>query len=56
LPQKPRVSVVSYLNTAPLVWGMLHGSQRGLFELERALPSECADRLATGRGTAGTDR
>src|SRR5215469_16569967 len=46
---KPRVSVVSYLNTAPLVWGMLHGPQRGLFDLERALPAECADRLRACR-------
>jgi len=44
---------VSYLNTAPLVWGMLHGDQRGLFELERAIPSECADRLADGRADIG---
>jgi chorismate dehydratase len=51
--QKPRVSVVSYLNTAPLVWGMLHGEQRGLFDLERAIPSECADRLADGRADIG---
>ena len=45
--------MVSYLNTAPLVWGMLHGEQRGLFELERAIPSECADRLADGRADIG---
>jgi chorismate dehydratase len=50
---KPRVSVVSYLNTAPLVWGMLHGEERGLFDLERAIPSECADRLADGRADIG---
>ncbi|HYK18495.1 MAG TPA: menaquinone biosynthesis protein [Bryobacteraceae bacterium] len=50
---KPRVSVVSYLNTAPLVWGMLHGPQRGLFDLERALPAECADRLRDGRADIG---
>jgi chorismate dehydratase len=50
---KPRVSVVSYLNTAPLVWGMLHGAERGLFDLERSLPAECADRLADGRADIG---
>jgi chorismate dehydratase len=50
---KPRVSVVSYLNTVPLVWGMLHGGQRGLFDLSFALPSECADRLADGRADIG---
>lgn len=32
---------------------MLHGEQRDLFELERALPSECADRLADGRADIG---
>jgi len=32
---------------------MLHGDQRGLFELERAIPSECADRLADGRADIG---
>jgi predicted solute-binding protein len=32
---------------------MLHGEQRGLFELERAIPSECADRLADGRADIG---
>lgn len=48
-----RVSAVSYLNTVPLVWGMLHGKQRGLFELSFSLPSECADRLAEGRADVG---
>jgi len=32
---------------------MLHGEQQGLFELERAIPSECADRLADGRADIG---
>ena len=32
---------------------MLHGGQRGLFELERAIPSECADRLRDGRADIG---
>ncbi len=45
---KPRVCAVSYLNTVPLVWGMLHGPQRGLFELEFRLPAGCADALASG--------
>jgi chorismate dehydratase len=47
------VSVVSYLNTVPLVWGMLHGGQRGLFDLSFAIPAECADRLADGRADIG---
>jgi chorismate dehydratase len=45
--------VVSYLNTVPLVWGMLHGRQRGLFDLSFAIPAECADRLADGRADIG---
>lgn len=41
----PRVCAVSYLNTVPLVWGMLHGRQREQFDLTFCLPSECAARL-----------
>jgi chorismate dehydratase len=50
---KPRVSVVSYLNTAPLVWGMAHGNQSGLFDLSFAIPAECADRLESGLADIG---
>jgi chorismate dehydratase len=45
--------VVSYLNTVPLVWGMQHGEQRGLFDLSFAIPAECADRLEDGRADIG---
>ncbi len=50
---KLRVCAVSYLNTVPLVWGMLRGRQRGLFDLEFRLPAECADRLAAGEADVG---
>ena len=50
---KLRVCAVSYLNTAPLVWGLCHGAQRGLFDLDFALPSVCADRLRCGETDAG---
>ena len=50
---KLRVCAVSYLNTAPLVWGMSHGPQRGTFDLSFALPSECADRLRCGEADVG---
>jgi len=53
LQSKPKISVVSYLNTVPLVWGMLHGEQQGLFDLSFAIPAECADRLADGRADIG---
>ncbi len=45
--------MVSYLNTVPLVWGMLHGEQRGLFDLSFAIPAECADRLESGLADIG---
>ncbi|MEO7145089.1 MAG: menaquinone biosynthesis protein [Bryobacteraceae bacterium] len=52
-PTKPRVCAVSYLNTVPLVWGMLHGPQRDFFDLSFALPAVCADRLAGGSADIG---
>lgn len=44
---------VSYLNTVPLVWGMLHGPQSSLFDLSFAVPSACADEVAAGRADIG---
>jgi predicted solute-binding protein len=32
---------------------MLHGPQRGVFDLEFGIPAECADRLASGRADLG---
>ena len=50
---RPRVCAVSFLNTVPLVWGMLHGSERGIFDLSFSVPSECADRVASGEADLG---
>jgi len=44
---------VSFLNTTPLVWGMLHGAQRGLFDLDFRIPADCADRVASGLADIG---
>lgn len=44
---------MSYLNTSPLVWGFLRGPQKDFFDLEFRLPSECADRLASGAADIG---
>lgn len=44
---------VSYLNTVPLVWGMLHGPQRDAFDLSFSVPSECADRVSSGAADIG---
>ena len=50
---KPRVCAVSYLNTAPLIWGLCHGPQRGIFDVRCELPSVCADQLRSGAADIG---
>src|SRR6266446_6889051 len=45
----PRVAASSYLNTAPLIWSFIHGSQRDAVELfTDTAPARCAEMLATG--------
>lgn len=48
-----RLSVVQYLNTVPLIWGMLHGEQRGKFDLRLTVPSGCADAIARREADVG---
>ena len=48
-----RVAAVSYLNSVPLVWGLVHGPHRDLFQVDFILPSECADALRDGKADAG---
>jgi chorismate dehydratase len=48
-----RLSVVQYLNTVPLIWGMLHGEQRHKFEMQLTVPSGCADAVACGQADVG---
>jgi chorismate dehydratase len=48
-----RVCAVSFLNTTPLVWGMLHGPQRGIFDLDFQIPAVCADHMASGQADIG---
>jgi chorismate dehydratase len=45
---KLRISVVQYLNTAPLVRGFTHGPLRGRYELSFTVPSQCAEALRSG--------
>jgi len=50
------VCAVSYLNTVPLVWGLQHSPEpalRDTFGLTFALPSACADQLASGEADIG---
>lgn len=45
---KLRISIVQYLNTAPLVWGFTNGPLRGKYELSFTVPSQCAEALRSG--------
>ena len=52
-----RISAISFLNTAPLMWDFEHGEQaRELsryFELSYTLPSHCAEQLLAGTADIG---
>lgn len=47
------VAAVSYLNTAPLIWGFEYGPLAGEVVLQLALPSECADYVRQGAADIG---
>lgn len=49
----PRVSVVQYLNSVPLVWGMLRGEQQGRYELKFTTPAACADAVRQRKADLG---
>jgi chorismate dehydratase len=46
---KLRISIVQYLNTAPLVRGFTHGPLSGKYDLSFTIPSQCAEDLRAGR-------
>ena len=46
--QKLRISIVQYLNTAPLVWGFTNGALAGKYDLSFTVPSQCAEALRNG--------
>jgi chorismate dehydratase len=45
---KLRISIVQYLNTAPLVWGFTNGPLAGKYDLSFSVPSQCAEALRSG--------
>ena len=45
---KLRISVVQYLNTAPLVCAFTHGPLQGKYDLAFTVPSHCAEALRSG--------
>ena len=50
---KLRVSVVEYLNTAPLVWGFTDGPLAGRYDLNFTVPSLCAEAVRNGSAEIG---
>jgi chorismate dehydratase len=48
-----RISAISYLNTAPLMWDFEHASAGDAFEISYTLPSRCAAELARGTADIG---
>ena len=48
-----RVGAVSYLNTVPLVWGMLHGAQQDGVDLSFSIPAMCAEQIESGTSDVG---
>jgi len=52
-----RISAISFLNTAPLMWDFEQGETaaklRGLFELSYTVPSLCAEQLKAGTADIG---
>src|SRR5579863_5859139 len=53
VPAKLRVSVVKYLNTAPLTWGIEHGPTLNEYTLSFTTPACCAEDLRVGRADLG---
>jgi chorismate dehydratase len=46
---KLRISIVEFLNTAPLVWGFTDGPLQGRYDLSFTVPSLCAEALRSGQ-------
>jgi chorismate dehydratase len=48
-----RISAISYLNTAPLMWDFDHGDAGSAFDISYTLPSACARALQAGTADIG---
>jgi chorismate dehydratase len=48
-----RISAISYLNTAPLMWDFEHGRAGAQFDVSYTLPSDCARSLAARTADIG---
>src|ERR1700685_1652023 len=48
-----RISAISYLNTAPLMWDFEHAEAGATFDISYTLPSQCAASLRDGSADIG---
>jgi chorismate dehydratase len=48
-----RISAISYLNTAPLMWDFEHGDAGSAFDISYTVPSQCAAALAADAADIG---
>ena len=48
-----RISAISFLNTAPLMWDFERGAAGQHFEIDYTIPSQCAAALASNRADIG---
>ena len=48
-----RISAISYLNTAPLMWDFEHGDAGRAFDIGYTVPSQCAAQLQEGTADIG---
>jgi chorismate dehydratase len=50
---RPRISAISFLNTAPLMWDFEQSDVGREYEISYTIPSLCAEALAAGHADAG---
>lgn len=53
LMSRLKISAISYLNTAPLLWDFEHGEAGADFDISYTIPSACAEALRTGAADIG---
>jgi chorismate dehydratase len=51
--RKLRISAISFLNTAPLMWDFERGAAGADFEISYTVPSQCAEELKAGTADIG---
>jgi chorismate dehydratase len=51
--ERLRISAISYLNTAPLMWDFEHGDTGADFAVAYTIPSQCAAQLKSGTADVG---